>query len=583
MKTEGMAELRSVQTDEVRGILNDVRDTLAPDKHAILVQLLESYVQLTMALSEKTASLARIRRLFGLVTTERLAPPGGTTPESGQDSAAARTEEPESAQHEQCEKDQAEPKPEDGPAASSGEPPRGKRKNHGRRPASQYDAKNTHLEHPTLKPGNRCPDCGRGNLYRFRTSAPTIKLIGQPPITAESFTSETLRCATCGTCFSPELPEEAKGPKNSRSAIVILASMHYALGMPMERLEQWQAAIGVPLPVSIQWGMLDEAAQGLFPVFEALKEEAAKAGLLHLDDTPTRILELMGKRREAAIQSGVIKDPGRTGIYTTGVLGLGGKAPPVALFFSGPNHAGENLEQLLAVRPPGLDKPVVMSDGLNRNVPSSVMDRVIHANCLSHGRRGVFDQLGSFPEESRYVLEQLAKVFITDAKARNDGLSPHERLRLHQRRSGPVLGRLRKWIRIRLERRRTIEPNSELGRALNYILRHWQKLTLFLRRPDVPLTNNICERLIKTAIRYRKNSLFYKTCHGARVGDCFMSIIQTARLNNVDPMRYLDAVLGHPADVAAEPERWLPWNYTAALQEAGATDATDPREVGSAA
>lgn len=222
---------------------------------------------------------------------------------------------------------------------------------------------------------------------------------------------------------------------------------------------------------------------------------------------------------------------------------------------------------LLELRPPDLDKPVVMTDALNRNVPARIADRVVEANCMSHGRRGVFDQMESFPAEVRHVLEELAKVFVLDAVAKKDELTPAERLELRQRKSGAILGRLRQWIRRKLYRERAIEPNSELGRALKYILKHWPKLTLFLRKPDVPLTNNICERLLKVAIRYRKNSSFYKTVHGAQVGDRFMSLFQTAKLNGVDPMAYLQALLDNADEVAEAPARWLPWNYTAALDE----------------
>ncbi len=111
----------------------------------------------------------------------------------------------------------------------------------------------------------------------------------------------------------------------------------------------------------------------------------------------------------------------------------------------------------------------------------------------------------------------------------------------------------------------TIEPNSEFGRSLNYMLNHWHGLTLFLRKPGVPLTNNICERLLKTMIRYRKNSSFYRSLRGARLGDIYMSVLQTARLNQVSPHDYLGALLEHPEEVATAPGAWLPWNYEQAL------------------
>ncbi len=90
-------------------------------------------------------------------------------------------------------------------------------------------------------------------------------------------------------------------------------------------------------------------------------------------------------------------------------------------------------------------------------------------------------------------------------------------------------------------------------------------LTLFLRQPDAPLTNNACERLLKVAIRYRKNSYFYKNARGAEVGDLYMALTYTAMLNDKSPVHYLTALLEHPQAVAADPQAWLPWTYEATL------------------
>src|SRR5215831_4964418 len=95
-------------------------------------------------------------------------------------------------------------------------------------------------------------------------------------------------------------------------------------------------------------------------------------------------------------------------------------------------------------------------------------------------------------------------------QAQEQGLSPEERLRFHQDHSEPVMERLRAWLRAQFEEKR-VEPNSGLGAAITYLLKHWTRLTLFLRQAGAPLDNNICERALKKAIRHRKNSLFYKT------------------------------------------------------------------------
>jgi hypothetical protein len=130
---------------------------------------------------------------------------------------------------------------------------------------------------------------------------------------------------------------------------------------------------------------------------------------------------------------------------------------------------------------------------------------------------------------------------------------------------------LHDWLTRQLEERLT-EPNSALGGAIRYMLRHWEKLTLFLRQAGAPLDNNLCERALKKAILHRKNALFYRTENGARVGDLFMSLIYTCQLNEANPFDYLTQLQRHADRVAAGPRLWLPWNYRAALTNESRTE-----------
>jgi hypothetical protein len=93
------------------------------------------------------------------------------------------------------------------------------------------------------------------------------------------------------------------------------------------------------------------------------------------------------------------------------------------------------------------------------------------------------------------------------------------------------------------------------------MLKHWEKLTLFLRVPGAPLDNNVVEIALKRAIEHRKNSMFYRSENGARVGDMFMTLIYSAELNDADPFDYLVTLLRHADEVAKSPSDWLPWNY----------------------
>jgi hypothetical protein len=162
------------------------------------------------------------------------------------------------------------------------------------------------------------------------------------------------------------------------------------------------------------------------------------------------------------------------------------------------------------------------------------------------------------------VLEAFKVVYKNDAIARRDEMSPEDRLEFHQAHSQPAMMELKDWLHRQFDEK-LVEPNSALGTAINYLLKHWERLTLFLRKAGAPLDNNMCERALKKAIRHRKNSLFYRTENGARIGDMFMSLIHTCELNQANPFDYLTESLRHPDELAAHPERWMPWNYRAAL------------------
>ncbi|HEY1216419.1 MAG TPA: transposase, partial [Bryobacteraceae bacterium] len=140
-----------------------------------------------------------------------------------------------------------------------------------------------------------------------------------------------------------------------------------------------------------------------------------------------------------------------------------------------------------------------------------------------------------------------------------------ERLLFHQERSGPVMEELHRWLETQFAKKK-VEPNSGLGQAITYLLRHWSGLTAFLRLPNVPIDNNICERALKRAILHRKNALFYKTLNGAQAGDLFMSLIHTCELCGANAFDYLTELQKHAIELAARPARWMPWNYRETLR-----------------
>jgi hypothetical protein len=391
-----------------------------------------------------------------------------------------------------------------------------------------------------------------------------IRIIGQPPVSATIYQLQKLRCNLCGQVFTAAAPAAAGDRKYDTTAGSMIALLKYGSGLPFNRLAGLQGHLEIPLPASTQWDIVHAVAKNLAPVFDELIRQAAQGEVLHNDDTTIKILALMGKNGQQpapASAVGEAKNDERTGLFTSGVVALRG-GHRVALFFSGRKHAGENLADVLTHRAAALPPPIQMCDALSRNLPGEL--ETIVANCLAHARRNFVDVYDRFPEQCRHLLELLRVVYHNDAIARKRQLSREARLQFHQQESAPTMQQLHDWLTRQIDEKLT-EPNSALGGAIGYMLRHWEKLTLFLREAGAPLDNNVCERALKKAILHRKNALFYKTQNGAHVGDLFMSLIYTCQLNEANPFDYLTELQNHTDQLAANPELWMPWTYQQTL------------------
>ena len=511
--------------------------------------VLQWYFWLLFALQEATFSLKRLRvLLFGEKPyTRKTAPPPEAASNAGHgpgemDSAPAQSV-PDATET----TDVAQP------------PSPGKRHpGHGRQGAETYrGAKHVVCHHETLAAGERCPVCGRGRLYRVAPGV-AIRLDGHALLSAVRYVLEKFRCSACGQVFTASAPAEAGADKYSARARAVLVLGRYYLGVPLYRLEGYQAMVGVPVADATQWDQIERVADCAYPVFEQLKTLAAQGEVIYQDDTHVRILSLIAENRrtQADDTSGA-----RTGMYTTGLVVQQGEHT-ICLYMAGRAHAGENLEALLTQRDAGRDKPLVMSDALAANTADEAA--LIRCHCLAHGRRKFSELEETFPAECTVVIEAFKQVFEHDEAARLQQLTPTERLAYHQHASGPIMAALKSWLEQQFEER-NVEPNSSLGKAFQYLLNHWQTLTQFLQVERAPLDNNIVERALKLAIRQRKNSLFYATDYSAYIASMLTSLIATCLHAGVNALEYLVALQEHRTAVFHDPDAWMPWNYQANL------------------
>lgn len=428
---------------------------------------------------------------------------------------------------------------------------------HGRLGADSYTgAERIRVPHPDLKPGCPCPNCLKGKLSEKKPS-PLVRIKGMAPLGATIYECQRLRCNLCGDTFTAPPPDGISPGKYDESVSTMIAILKFGYGMPYDRLARMQKSLGIPMPASTQYELLESAALILKPVHQEMLRQVAQAAVIHTDDTSMKILKIE-------------RDPNdeRTGTFTSGIVGVA-ENHKIGLFFTSAQHAGENLAEVLKHRATELESPVLMCDALSWNTSKlEAPEAVVLANCLAHGRRKLVDVAPNFPTACIHVLSELAEVYKHDAVTREEKMSPTERLKYHKKHSRPIMKKLKEWIEQQFEEK-LVEPNSSLGGALKYLKNHWKKLTLFLKDGRAPLDNNLCERAIKKAVLNRKNAMFYRTLNGAQVGDLFMSLIHTCELNGVNPFDYLVALQRQDVEeLKGNPVAWMPWDYSTKTTQA---------------
>lgn len=422
-----------------------------------------------------------------------------------------------------------------------------------------------------------------------------VKLQGAPLITGTRYTATGLYCGLCGDRFPVNFPDEIKNAaKYDVSCASSLAIGRYSMGLALYRIEKNQAMHEIPVPDATQWDLIDGLYAVARPVHDVLIQNASNGNLFQYDDTPNIIIENRVKGQPT---------------HSTAFISVH-EDKKIHLFFTGQNTAGKNVDAILKQRT-STDSIIAMMDASSSNIPktmtipegmrssktdmdnlksmlvvplsvtAAVTDDVIEspkqsrdavqidenlapqfilAFCLAHGRRKFFEIFKFFDKECDFVLDIIGQVYMHDAYCKSKKYTPDQRLFYHQTHSAPLMQTLFLWLNNQLVYDLT-EENNGLGQSVKYMLRNWRMLTTFLRVAGAPLDNNWAERAIKIVIRHRRNSLFYRTSHGAQVGDCLMGIIYTCQQNNVNAFDYLNTIQRHAIRVAANPNLWLPWNY----------------------
>ena len=454
---------------------------------------------------------------------------------------------------------------------------------HGRNGASAY-RQAQHVFHALALGviGALCEVCRLARMSRYREKI-IIRIIGRPMFGAELHHFEQARCRSCGYIVRAEGPDnvdQGLGTDYVRydwSACAMLMVMHYFGGAPFKRIESLHEGWGVPMPDANQWEVVSAGDDLLLPLYRALEQHAIqKSTNFRIDDTGAMVLALKRQINAelAALQALGESTKGlRTGINATGVYW---ETPngPVILFYTGRHHAGEIVDQLLRRRLLSSPKLVKCTDGASKNFDHEHADKLVESTCNAHALLKFRDIKDKHPVEYAEAGSVYKQVFDNDDEAKKLGFSPVDRMLYHRERSKPLMQQLKKMCEEKITSKR-VEPSSRLWEPLTFVINQWDRLTRFCDVPGVPLDTNLVEQALIMPVRYLAGSFNYHTEDGAVVGDHAMSLIATARANDVEPVAYLTECLRYHDDLRKRPEHYLPWVYRARMQQRAPPRASD--------
>ncbi len=289
-----------LSAERIVRLLERAKAVLGEDDYQDLENLVKSFIYLTQLLEDKQTTVRQLRKLLFGFKSEKLrkilAKLDEVAEEEGK--APAATEETNVPQGGSAEVPE-------GPAQGSEKDGKGqgeekkKRKGHGRNAADTYEgAEQIRVDHQSLKPGDPCPEPGcKGKVYEFAPQK-LVRIRGQAPVSAKVIEIEQLRCNLCLKVFTATPPEDLGSEKYDATSASMIALLRYGTGVPFNRLEGLEKNFGIPLAASTQWDVVEAAYKKIAPAYEELTREAAQGDVLHNDDTPMKILDLMKENKE---------------------------------------------------------------------------------------------------------------------------------------------------------------------------------------------------------------------------------------------------------------------------------------------
>ncbi len=349
-----------------------------------------------------------------------------------------------------------------------------------------------------------------------------------------------LACRPCGTLESPALPAQVidKGMPTARMIAQVLTAKHVD-HIPLYRQEAQYLRAGVPISRATLCSWLGQGEYWIRILAQACKSALLEGRILHADETPLPVLR---------------PGSGKTDKAYLWVYRSQADAPhPMVVFAYAPDRKGSHPQTFL-----GNWQGILQTDDYSGYDALYRTGRITEAGCWAHVRRHFYDINQRAPSPvAQQALLQIAKLYAIEAESKDD--PPEQKVRIRQQRAGPLLESFYAWL---TEKQMQVAPKSAIAKAIGYTLRRWQALILYLGEGRLGMDNNPVERAIRGVAIGRKNFLFAGNDAGGERAASFYTLIETCKLNGVEPFSYLCDVLDKlPTWPNKRLHELLPWNW----------------------
>jgi transposase len=319
----------------------------------------------------------------------------------------------------------------------------------------------------------------------------------------------------------------------------------YGLHLPLNRQSACFAREGVPIDVSTLADWVGAVAASLQPLTDAIEAHVRAGARIHADETPVPVLA-KGKTKKGRLWT-IVRDD----------RPFGGPDPPAAVYFYSPDRSGAHAERFLDGFA-GIMQADAFSGFGRLYKPDRKPGAITEAACWAHARRGFFELAAL--KKAPIAIEAVKRIdTLFDIEREINGLLADQRLAVRAERSRPLVVDLEAWLR---QQRARLSAKSETAKAIDYLLKRWPAFTRFLDDGRICISNNAAERALRGIAIGRRNWTFAGSDEGGRRAAAMYTLIETAKLNGIDPRAWLADVLarlpGHPAQRIGE---LLPWNW----------------------